>query len=77
MPSGRGVKLRQAHPPNCCLSICNSRLSRALRGPPGSVPEPARVKDTNSAALAMNDRLLLQVPEQLVHGLATEREHHS
>jgi hypothetical protein len=61
--------------PKRCLSIATCKR-RELRGTACRVSEPARVKDPNSAPLALNDRLLLQLPEQLVHGLATEREHH-
>jgi hypothetical protein len=74
--------------PRTLLRAAGTRLDRlgdpraamqngALRGDPGHVPEPARVKDVYPAAFAMNDLFPLEVLQQLVHGLATERKHHS
>src|SRR5262249_62425129 len=40
-------------------------------------PEPAGIEDTHATALALNDRLLLHLPEQFVDGLTGERQHHA
>jgi hypothetical protein len=55
-----GLSRAKAAPPKRYPLIATCK--EALRGTAGRVSEPARVKDPNSAALATNDRLLLQVP---------------
>jgi hypothetical protein len=51
--------------------------SRAFTSSLGRVSGPARVQDAKAAVLAVNNLFLLQLLEQLVHGLAAEREHYS
>src|SRR6185369_16497688 len=56
---------------SCLPADATKKSRRSLR----CIPETARIENAHSAALALNDPLLLQVAEQLVDGLAAERKY--
>jgi hypothetical protein len=57
---------------SCLRAEAANKSRRSLR----RIPETARIEDAHPAPLALNNALLLHMPEQFVDGLAAEREHH-
>jgi hypothetical protein len=50
----------------------DTKLRRRLR----HISEPTRIKNANPAPLALNNPFPLHIPQQLIHRLPAQRQHH-